>query len=109
MNYWKLTLSVAAGILIAGLIAVGVVGVLDYMRAQRLREAYLRSQGSTIDGDNPFARAKKAVGSDPDKIPVAAATYCTETAWQGAAPERKEQLWAQCLKETSRHLAEEMK
>ncbi len=109
MNYWKLMLAVAAGILIAGAITVGVIGVLDYLRAQRLREAYLRSQGATIDGNNPFARAKKAAGSDPDKISVAAAAYCTETAWNGASPERQKELWGQCVKETSRHLAEEMK
>lgn len=109
MNYWKLTLSVAGGILIAALIAGVFVGVQDYLRAKRLREAYLRVEGSSVTGENAFVRARKAVGSDPDKIPAAASTYCTETAWAGAAPERKQQLWLDCVRETSRHLAEEMK
>ena len=109
MNYGKLTLAVTAGILLAAAIILAIIEIPEYQRRERVRARYLAENGRLSGPDGPFARAKKTVGSDPDKIPVAAANFCTETAWPGAAEERRAELFDQCLKDTSRHLAEEMK
>ena len=114
MNYTKLTLAVTAGILLAAAIIFAIIEIPEYQRQERLRRRYalMDSQACREEGcaGGAYERAlKTAKSKGPDGIAVAALTFCTETAWHGATPERQAGLIAQCQRETAVHLAEDLK
>ena len=117
MNYTKLTISITAGILLAAAIIAAVIEIPEYQRQKRIQARFARMEAmaqaqACLSGGCPegaYARAMKSVGKDPSRIGGAARMFCIETAWTGAAPERKTQLIAECETATIKRMADDLK